>query len=683
MKSTTLSIYPFGAVYLLEPEYSWSEVERDVRNMAEMGFDLITLWPVANAWLAKDPAEFVFSDTLRFLDLCQAHGLRVQLQLIGQNPAQEFTPDCLLRPDMLLDPLPGSIWANLNHPEVEAMALRYFDACVGALKHHPAVYAWDVFNESNFRSQDEYTNRKYQHWLAQRYTSIEHLNRRWQRRFRSFDQINPGERRANYSQWSSLLPCVEYEAFQAASLTETCQRWAAYVKALDPDHPVILDGSSGQLLDADISGRNCDEFETARGCDIYGGTFYPKSWGRNLAQKPWELMLYYSVPRAAAVHAGKPYIINEIQTHTQSLLTPGSEMLPADLELYIWAAISSGGDAIQLWRWRPFLRGYQASGRGLTALDGTPGPRAEAVRRLVAHLRRLQPILGATQPVQPDVTVLLGYRSRLFYDSFLRWAPSHHPETVRGWQRAFTALGLAVETGSIEHLNALDRATPILVLPAAIALDDNQVSWLADYVKQGGFLIAEARLNAIDTWGQVRPEGSPGATLAEVFGVSEGDVGPASSFDWDGVPLPAPFLIQHLKTAPDAQVLAHNPEGHPMVVAHRYGKGQTLYFAGIQGFAWQNELSSEVLTLLRARLVGSTAERHFVNKPEQTIVRWFSGGGHDLAFVMNFGASEAEVRFAQPPAANARELLNGETGPGDRLSLPAQSVRILAWQAPA
>ena len=200
--------FPFGAVYLLEPEYTAEEIARDVDNMADLGFDLLTLWPIANSWCASDPADFVFTDTLKFLDLCEARGMKVIMQLIGQNPAQEFTPDCLLRPDLLLHPLPGSIWANLNHPEVQQLARNYFDACIGALAHHPAVFGWDIFNESNFRSTDEHTRRKYQAWLEKRYGTIENLNRQWQRRFRSFDQIDPTEHRANYSTWSSQLPPV-------------------------------------------------------------------------------------------------------------------------------------------------------------------------------------------------------------------------------------------------------------------------------------------------------------------------------------------------------------------------------------------------------------------------------------------------------------------------------------------
>jgi beta-galactosidase len=274
---------------------------------------------------------------------------------------------------------------------------------------------------------------------------------------------------------------------------------------------------------------------------------------------------------------------------------------------------------------------------------------------------------------------MLGYRSRLFYDAFLRGAPSHHPETVRGWHRAFTALGLEVETGSIEHLDSRDMATPIIVLPALISLDDAQVAWLENYVRQGGFLVAEARLNALDSWDRARPEGSPGKLLANVFGVIEGDVGPASSFHWDDVPFKAPFLIQHLTVDAGASVLARNREGHPMVVSNRYGSGQTLYFAAVQGFGWQTETSAATLALLKGCVDSTRVSRHFVEKPEMTIVRWHEGSNRTVAYIINFDSAEAEVRFVQMPATVPRELIAGTSVTCGKISLPPRSVRIVEW----
>lgn len=678
MTSPCRAPYLFGAVYLLEPEYPWSEVERDVRLMQEHGFNYLTLWPVANSWLAKSPGEFVFTDTLRFLDLAHARGLKVMMQLIGQNQSQEYAPDCLMRPDMKLnDPAPGwrnCFWANLNHPEVDGLVQRYLAACIGALKDHPAVYGWDLFNEAHFRSDDPHTTAAYHEWLRARYGSIEVLNRKWLRRYRDFSEVDPADREAPYSIWSSVLPSVDYEAFRAANLTDICRRWADYARALDPGHPVVIDGTSGQLLEASVIGRNNDEFATARTGDIFGGTFYPKSWGRDLSARPWELMHYYGMSRAAALRAGKPYHINELQTHTQSVLTPGSEMSPGELSVYIWAAIASGAEAMQLWRWRPFLRGYQSTGRGLTRLDGTPGPRAAAVAELVRTLRAHEAVLTTSRPAPPDVKIAVGYRARLLHDSFLKWGPSRQPESVRGWHRLFCAAGVAVETTSVEHFDDGDIATPVIVLPALLALDETQVAWLERYVREGGRLVAEARINIVDTDGVVREEGPPGAVLSQVFGAVERDVGPQSSFVWNGSRLDAPFLTQELEIAAGARVLASDAAGQPMIVAHAYGRGRTLYFAGMQGLEWHRELAPATVENVLAEVLPASSRK--VGKPEDVLVRWHENESHTLAYVMNFGTTTAEVRFPEKRGAAEELFTGGDTAP---LRVPGQATRLVRW----
>ena len=679
MPLKTPSSFPFGAVYLLEPEYPWAEVERDVHLMREHGFNHLTLWPAANSWLAKSLDEFVFTDTLRFLDLAHAHGMTVLVQLIGQNQSQEYAPDCHMRPDMLvqdwgLGSSQNCFWANLNHPDVDALVRRYLEACIGALRHHPAVCGWDLFNEAHFRSDDPHTEAAYRAWLRARYGSIDALNRKWLRRYRDFDEVMIAQREASYSIWSSVLPSVEFETFRAENLTAICRRWAGYAKALDPDRPVVIDGTSGHLLEASIIARNNDEFETARTCDIFGGTFYPKSWGRDLSRRPWELLHYYGMTRAAAAKAGKPYHINELQTHTQSVLTPGSEMSRAELKLYIWAAIAAGVEAIQLWRWRPFLRGYQSTGRGLTRLDGTPGPRAEAVAALVRDLRAHEQTIVSARPVGADVKIAVGYRARLLHDFFGKWRPSRQPESVRGWHRLFCSAGLAAETTSVDHLDADDAASPLIVLPAVLALSDAQISWLETYVREGGWLIAEARLNVVDTDGVVRSEGPPGAALSRVFGVTERDVGHETSYEWDGLSSRAAFMTQRLEIAPGARVLASDADGAPMVVAHRYGRGGTLYFAGMQGLEWHRELDGRLVEKVLAELpLAATARR--VAKPEDVIVRWHENATDMLAYVMNFGSAPAALKFSQP--SGAPEVLFGD---GDATRIASHEVCLLRWK---
>ena len=670
----------FGAVYLLGPEDERAGVERDVRNMSELGFNLLTLWPTANSWLAPDTGDFVFDDTLHFLDVCQSHGMKVILQLTGQNPTQEFAPDCLIEDAHLIRSSPHNIYIDYNHPEVRAMVLRYFDVCVGALKHHPAVFGWDVFNETNFRNEGMHSTARYREWLKERYAKIGNLNEKWGRRHSGFEQIDPVRRLMCYSAWSSLLPAVEYETFQAANLTEICREWCAHIRQLDPDHPVLIDGTSAQLLQPSLTERNTDEFEIAKDCDIYGGTFYPKSWGMAMGERPWQLMLYYGISRAAAQRAGKPFFINELQTHTQSLLTPGSEISPGELRLFVWAALAAGGEAIQLWRWSPFLKGCQSTGRGLTALDGTPGPRAVEAGAILARLRRHAPDLQGARPVSPDVRILLGYRSRLFYDALHYWAPSSHPDAVSGWHRLFTRLGLAVEAGSVEHLDDTWLGTPVIVLPAMISLSGEQVAWLEKYTCGGGCLVADARLNAIDEWGQVRREGSPGHPLSQVFGVAEVDVGPGASCEWDGVEWQASHFTQTLRVFPGARVLARDSAGRAMVVANAFGSGKGVYFASMAALDWSKALPEGLPKLVGDSL--ALPARHFVEKPESVIVRWHEGAGREIAYVLNFAKSEARIRFAPRLGGCARELVTDTPLPTDELVVPPQEIRLVAWENP-
>ena len=95
-----MSKFLFGAVYIIEQDYTDEEMRRDLANMRDCGFNLITLWPIGNAWLAKSSHEWVFSKTRYVLDLCQELGMKAILQLFGQNQAQEFMPDSACTSEM-------------------------------------------------------------------------------------------------------------------------------------------------------------------------------------------------------------------------------------------------------------------------------------------------------------------------------------------------------------------------------------------------------------------------------------------------------------------------------------------------------------------------------------------------------------------------------------------------------
>lgn len=693
MKPIEPGSYPFGAVYLLEPDQSWSETERDVAVMAGMGYDLVTLWPPANSWLATRPDEFCCAGTRRLLDLLHAHGMRAVIQLIGQNPAQEFLPDCLATPDMRVQDRragerrgqwPNCSWANPLHPGVDALVRRYLREVIGQLRDHPAVWAWDLFNEAHLRTDDAWSVAEYRRWLERRYGGIAALNRAWHRRYADFTQIDPADRMAPYSAWSSVLPQVDYEHFRAELTTLVCARWVGYAREHDAVRPMIIDSTGCNLISGDATCRNTDEFGVAATCDVYGGTYYPKSWGRDLGREPCTFALHLAVSAAAARNAGVPFVVNELQTHTQNALSPGSEVSPGELASWIWSTVAAGSKGMQLWRQRPFLHGYQATGRGLTRLDGTPGPRAAAVSALVATLRRHQALIAPATPVAPAALLMSDYRGRLVFDAFRDFENSRHAAALTGWWRLLQATGLPVAVGDLAAPGAAEEQAPVLVLPAAIALDEAQCAWLAARVHAGALVIAEARLAATDRAGVARAEASPGATLAPVFGFREIDVAGPVQGTIAGAPFSGGFLSQEVELLPGATVLERTADGRPLLIANRHGAGATLYLTCHAGEVWREQLPAAVTAWLAAHLQAAAPAA-----PRITCDGLLHGAVHQLgttrlAYLVSWSDAPLQATISGIPAATV-QVLDGDRLPvhvgAVRIAVAPRSAVLVTWEA--
>lgn len=677
------SSFLFGAVYIIEQDYTDEEMRRDLTNMRACGFNLITLWPVGNAWLAKSSHEWVFAKTRYVLDLCQEMGMRAILQLFGQNQAQEFMPDAAQTAQMEYGDQYGPwynvdcMWANLNHPVVRDYFDTYFRNAITALKDHPALYGWDVFNEAHFRSDDEWTTRKYQAWLRQKYGTIQNLNRQWYRRYESFAQVRPEKRRAPYSIWSSLLPSLDYEKFRSVNVTEICSFLCETAKKYDDIHPIIVDGTSSAVVADNVTMRNNDEFETAYTPDVYGATFYPKSWGRNYKDTPWTLAMYFSLPAGAARKADKPYFVNELQTHTQSVLTPGSEVSCGELVNWTLMCIFTGAAGMQLWRWRPFLHGYQATGRGLTLMDGTPNERAEAIGSMMQIVRANGSLFDNFAIAKPRVQIAYNYDVRLYFDSLLKFGEagkSFWAKNMEGWYKLFWNWGMPAEFVDLSRLDAREQQTPVLVLPGAVRVSEAEAQRLCRYVENGGVLIADGRMGALNEQACVPPEGIPGQTLSKLFGVVEIDVDSGKMMTVGGQALPTGHQSQKLKlTDPAAKILATMEDGTPAVVQHTYGNGQTLYFNNFEGLVLLEKLWPELQTIVAQSMAGVPGV--CAQKDEHVHLSYIESETQRGILAVNFSDQPETVTLTGLPENTAlTELFTGATlvaGPQTILPLPA------------
>ena len=655
--------YLFGAVYVVEEDYSDEEMVRDLTNMKNCGYNLVTLWPISNAWLAKSCHEFVFDKTRRVLDICDQLGMKCVLQLFGQNQSQEFMPDAALTVDMEdHDELGGdeiyenAFWSNLNNPVVREYFDTYFKTAINALKDHPAVYAWDVFNESRFRSDDRWTTMCYQRWLKEKYKDITILNHDWNRRYGAFSQITPNKRRAGYSVWSSLLPAIDYEKFRSENLLEINTFLKNTAKKYDKVHPIMIDGISSLIIRNTLLMRNSDEFATAEIPDHYGATFYPKSWGRNYKDTPWMLSMYYTIPSSAARKAKKPYVINELQTHTQSALTPGSEVSVEEMRNWIWMCLFTAPKSIQLWRWRPFLHGYQVTGRGLTQFDGTPNKRSEEVEKLLSIVNSHQELFNDFTIKKPVVRMAVSYANRLAFDSLLKWKNSFWGIDVEGWYRLFWELGLPVEFTNMEDFDERDFSTPIMILPIGVQLNEKEIKDFKSYVENGGLLIADCRMGILNEKAIAPKEGIPGKELSKLFGFVEKDVSSGEKFVIGDKTFASPYMNQILDVDKNCNVLAKMESGSPAIIEHPYGKGKTLYFNSMLGVKLKEEVPNEIKEIIKPYL--KSIDCISAEKEKTTHVSYLESKTHNGMLVINFANNSTDCSLSGIHTASENQVIN-------------------------
>ncbi len=677
----------FGSVYIIEAEVPREKIAEDLKMIKETGFNLITLWPAANSWLCNDPAEFKYDDTLWVLDRCLELGMEAIIQLFGQNHSQEFLPDAITEPEMLRhdnDQEANCLWANLNHPKVRSAMNHYLKDAVNSLKCHPAIFAWDVFNEAHFRSDDPWTIAEYQNWLNRKYGKIALLNRKWYRRYSNFNQIKPQFCMAPYSIWGSLLPTVEYEMFRSDNLNDICQWLYNEVKKHDTEHPVIIDGTSGHILYPDVRLRNNNEFKTAEIPDIYGATFYPNSWGRNLSDDPWKCSLYFGTPSAAAKIRGKPYFVSELQTHIQSALTPGSEVEPEELALWTWMNIAAGAKGIQLWRWKPFRRGYQATGRGLTQINGESSPRREKIAEMVKVIQKNEERFANSEPLPPAVKIAVSYRGRLFHDALHKWNENELPDCIGGWYRAFWETGVTTSLADLDNLRECDLDTPMIVLPSTLRVSRDTIDFLERYVAAGGVLIADARLGTLNDWGEVPQEGLPGKRLQKLFGFRETDVMQNSKFEFCGEFIEAPFMSQIIEIDETVKIFSQDESGLPAVISRNYGKGEILYFNSFMGLHWKNGLTPAQKDFFRDLILKRNPKHIYAKTPSFINVNFHRNDNEMLAFAMNFHTEETEISIHNHLAIDQPESLSyGQIELSDdcfKCHIPSRETAIFKWK---
>ena len=141
-----------------------------------------------NLWVEKDATEaatpingaLVANYYAQIKGIAEQYGIGVIMELAGQLSVFEYIPDSEMKEEYHPIKQNGerefgqSSFGFLNyfHPEVEEKICVHYREAARAYRDFPALIGYDIFNETMFRSYDEYTLARFREWLFSKHESI-------------------------------------------------------------------------------------------------------------------------------------------------------------------------------------------------------------------------------------------------------------------------------------------------------------------------------------------------------------------------------------------------------------------------------------------------------------------------------------------------------------------------------
>ncbi len=207
---------PFGSQYYRAPSPKSEDWEKDLREFASVGFNMVKFW-VQWRWNQPDEDRFYFEDIDRLMDLAAEFGLRVML-----NTIVDVAPHWIYQkfPEAVMVTLDGrrvgpqtqphrqigGLGLCFNHAPAMEHLFNFIRETVRRYREHPALEMWNVASEPELTSSMselrlyaddaekmgdmlcycERCQEAFRAWLSEKYGSIEELNHVWKRNYRSF-----------------------------------------------------------------------------------------------------------------------------------------------------------------------------------------------------------------------------------------------------------------------------------------------------------------------------------------------------------------------------------------------------------------------------------------------------------------------------------------------------------------
>lgn len=488
--------------------------EKDICRIRETGFNTLQLW-VLWSWVEAKPGTFEFGDYDRLVELAGANGLEVVLSVIPE--LQPLWIHRVVPGSELLDSRGHKVPSSnrnechfgvtpggcTDHPEVWSRMAAFIEAVVTRYRTLPHLHGWDIWNELRWNVQAgdlvcycPHTLAAFREWLSDQFGDLEGLNRTWQRRYASWDDVMPG-----LATGRPFTESLAYARFITWRCAEHARKRYAIFHRLDGKHPATVHGDSPSFLKGGGTTASPldrgNDWDYAERVDGIGCSSFPL-WG--LTDPPDFAQRIEALPAAAG---GKTIWLSEVQgggaANGTAYLPPVSAR---NQQRWLWTGLANGADTVLFWCWRDEVFTTEAGGFGFCGSDGFFPERASAMRRTAAVLARHGHDVKAFQPDPPRIGLLFSPESYALHWS-MEGRGSRAQMALQGYGRALLKQHLPFRLVEERHLDDME-ALQLLILPRFAVMDDATADCIAAFVRSGGMLLCEPETGSYDSCGIFR-----------------------------------------------------------------------------------------------------------------------------------------------------------------------------------
>jgi len=567
-------------------------------------------------------------------------------------------------------------------------AADYIAHVVTHYRDSPALDTWILMNEPGQRASPQpMALTGFRTWLANRYKTVDGLNRAWGENYTSFEQVSGGVERNTWNKTSD----IDWMAFWRGYQTDQLAWLARQVRMHDDRHPLHLNPHAlvGNLAELSEDLPSWRPFLDTLGCSIH------PAWHFGLLNRDqYALGVSYVNDLVDGSIEPKRHWVTELQggTNIASGLRPLSPTAD-DVAQWVWTSVGTGADRILFWLLNARTSGAEAGEWSLLDFQQKPSAKLRAASQIAGILQANQEFFNRSEPVRPDVTLVLSLETMTLEDNF-----AHSDEPGRDHNaQVLEALGIyraLAESGVPPRIKYFDDVTwkqsetghRTVILPDVRALTQEQIEELDAFVHNGNTLIVTGLTGFYDPYVKAWP--LAGFPLAKVTGAELKEVllPSAPQIDWNNADASLPVhlwlgTIHPLNATPIATW-----QGETTATERDLpGGGKVIWIPSLVGLgAWLGDTAPLAAYLHSTLQTTLAAEPFYFAQPQPScLLRVQKNENAYVTILANGGAQPVNCAMTVPPALHSTTLWGtaGTTRSGiEDVSLPAGATQVQLWK---